>query len=137
MERDAKGRFLKGVTPKGAKVITEGEAKEQGRKGGLASGVARKKKQDLTSALRILLEREYKNKNGDVATGYEIAVAALFKRIQQGDVKALKYASELLGEYRRNIDISTTGMAVKIEVSDQRTAEALDKIIGENNADIQ
>lgn len=137
MARDSKGRFVKGEIPKGAKVITEGEAKERGRKGGLASGVSRKKKQDLTSALRILLEREYKNKKGEVATGYEIAVAALFKRIQQGDVKALKYASELLGEYRRNIDISTDGMAVRIEVSSQETAEALGRIIGENNADIQ
>lgn len=137
MERDAKGRFVKGQSGSPEKRFTAGQAQEIGRKGGLASVASKKKKQDLTSALRILLEREYKNKNGDVATGYEIAVAALFKRIQQGDVKALKYASELLGEYRRNIDISTTGMAVKIEVSDQRTAEALDKIIGENNTDIQ
>lgn len=137
MERDTKGRFVKGQSGSPEKRFTAGQAKEIGRKGGFASAASKKKKKDLTSALRILMEREYKNNHGDVATGYEIAVAALFKRIQQGDVKALKYASELLGEYRRNIDISTTGMAVKIEVSDQRTAETLDKIIGENNSNFQ
>lgn len=135
MERDTKGRFAKGN--KEGRKFNGGSAAENGRKGSLASAASKRKKQDLTSALRILLEREYKNKKGEVATGYEIAVAALFKRIQQGDVKALKYASELLGEYRRNIDISTDGMAVRIEVSSQETAEALGRIIGENNADIQ
>ena len=65
-------------------VRTEEEAKEKGRKGGIASGEARRKKKELRETLRALLEETTK----DGRTGMENIAIALLAEAEKGNVRA-------------------------------------------------
>lgn len=65
-------------------VRTEAEAKEKGRKGGIASGEARRKKKELRETLRALLEETTK----DGRTGMENIAIALLAEAEKGNVRA-------------------------------------------------
>lgn len=56
---------------------TKEEQRKIAKMGGIASGVARRKKSDLRKAMQIAMETVIKDKNGKEATGEEIAIAGL------------------------------------------------------------
>lgn len=127
-------KYQKGESGNPDKKFKSGEqAQEAGRKGGIASGESKREKNRLTDALRILLERQYTNKKGETSTGFEIAAIGQFKQLQKGDVKAFKLAAELLGEYRKNIDLTSGGQPINVQVADQETADLLDKVLKREN----
>lgn len=75
------------------------EARESGRKGGIASGVARRKKRELRFALLALMENEKNGKNG-----IERMAAALFRKALDGDIKAI----QLIDDYVSNARITAS-----------------------------
>ena len=72
-------------------VQSTAEARERGRRGGIASGEARRKKRDLRFALLALMETT----DDTGSTGTERLAAALFKKALEGDVKAIAMVQEL------------------------------------------
>lgn len=69
------------------------EARELGRKGGIASGEARRKKRDLRFALRALMD----DVDDSGKSGTERLAAALFAKALDGDVKAIEKVKDLVG----------------------------------------
>lgn len=64
------------------------EAAENGRKGGIASGKARREKADLRKQLQVFLESEaIKDKNGKPLTGAELMVKVAVKEMSKGNPK--------------------------------------------------
>ena len=74
------------------------KAVENGRKGGVASGEARRRKRDLRLALELLLEKEYTDKEGKVMTGAEAITAKLFEQAMKGNVKAFETIRSTVGQ---------------------------------------
>lgn len=69
------------------------EARELGRKGGIASGEARRRKKTLKEALLLALEIEKGDK-----TVQEIGVEALLQKYMSGDIQAFTTVRDTIGE---------------------------------------
>lgn len=69
------------------------EARKKGKKGGIASGEARRRKKTMRELLEIAMERP----QGDKTTAEAITVALLEKALS-GDVKAYEVVRDTLGE---------------------------------------
>lgn len=80
------------------KTPTSEEARERGKKGGIASGKARQEKKRLKDAVEKVLSMSYKDDNGDMLTGYEVAAIALFLKAKTGDVAAFNSLRDMIGE---------------------------------------
>ena len=64
------------------------EAAENGRKGGIASGKARRERADLRRQLQIFLEADdYSDKHGNKMTGAELMVKVAVKEMSKGNPK--------------------------------------------------
>lgn len=74
------------------------EARERGRKGGIASGQARRKKR----ALREYLEARLEIMTGDVSTA-EAITAALVDKALSGDMRAYETIRDTLGQNPRQM----------------------------------
>ena len=74
------------------------ELREQTRKGGIASGEARRKKRDLRLALEVLLESEFTDKNGTKMTGAEAITSKLFEQAMKGNVRAFETLRDTVGQ---------------------------------------
>lgn len=74
------------------------EAAENGRKGGIASGEARRQKRDLRRALEILLEKDYTDKKGKTMSGAEAITTKLFEQAMKGNVKAFETIRSTVGQ---------------------------------------
>ena len=74
------------------------EAAAKGRKGGVASGVSKRKKKDLRQALEELLDRKYTDKNGNKLTGTEAITAKLFEQAMKGNIKAFETIRSTVGQ---------------------------------------
>ena len=75
-------------------VQSKEEAKERGRKGGIASGKARREKKLLKDTLMALLE--LKDKKG--VSGQDNICIALYKRATNGDTKAFEIIRDTVGQ---------------------------------------
>lgn len=69
-----------------------------GRKGGIASGQAKRKKKLLKECLDELLEKEWENRNGEKMAGSEAISVALFKKALAGDMKAFEIVRDTAGQ---------------------------------------
>lgn len=69
------------------KTPTPKQARERGRKGGIASGQARREKKAFREAFNELLETTHEHQ-GEKGTGIELIAAAIFKQALEGDIKA-------------------------------------------------
>lgn len=77
-------------------VSSTDEARQRGHAGGIASGIARRRKRDLRLAMLALLDSKK-----DGRTGTERLVAALFEKGLSGDTKAIALIWELAKEGNR------------------------------------
>ena len=77
---------------------TEKEQREIQQKGGKASAEARRKKRDLREALEMLLEKDFKDRNGNVLSGTEVITAKLFEKASKGDVRAFETIRSTVGQ---------------------------------------
>ena len=80
------------------KPLSTKKAREIGSKGGKASAEARRKKRDLREALEMLLEKDFKDKNGNVLSGTEVITAKLFEKASKGDVRAFETIRSTVGQ---------------------------------------
>ena len=84
------------------KHFTSDQSREQavtnGQKGGIASAEARRRKRDLRQALEMLLERDYKDKHGNVISGTEALTTKLFEKAMKGDVRAFETIRSTVGQ---------------------------------------
>lgn len=77
---------------------TKEEQREIARKGGIASGEARREKRDLKRALEMLLEKEYTDKKGNSKSGAELLVFKQFEKALNGDTRAFEVVRDTAGQ---------------------------------------
>lgn len=87
---------------------TAEEAREKGRRGGKASGEAKRRRKALKESMEILLNMppNDKDKTALIKTGFSeeeinnslLLVVGLFSRAKRGDVQAFKELRTLIGE---------------------------------------
>ena len=70
------------------RVPTSSEARANGKKGGIASGEARRAKKSLREAMQILMDADLTGKDGKTMTGTEAMAAKAFQAALKGDWKA-------------------------------------------------
>lgn len=75
-------------------VRSENEAREKGKKGGIASGEARRKKKTIRETLEMMLS----GKMPDGATRQDAIVVALMEKALSGDVRAFEAIRDSIGE---------------------------------------
>ena len=116
-------------------VKTKEEARERGRRGGIASGEARRLKRSMRETALLIARTKLNEKDAEKlkplgidkgATYNDVIVAALYQKAQQKDTKAIKMWFEIIGEDPRlNNDTSklTQDMEYKRKDYDLRARE--------------
>lgn len=74
------------------------EAKKNGKKGGIASGEARRRKKLMREAFEELLSRDYHDQAGNVLDGTSALAAKVFKQAMDGDLKAFEIIRDTTGQ---------------------------------------
>lgn len=83
--------------------LSEKQRKEIARKGGKASGKARREKQNFQKAAQAILESDFYNKEqGRVLTGYEAIALKMFVKALEGNSKAAEFLRDTAGESPKN-----------------------------------
>lgn len=77
---------------------SEAETREMGKKGGQASGEARRRKRDIRLAVEALLEKEYKGKDGKILSGAEAITVKQMEKALKGDTKAFEVLRDTAGQ---------------------------------------
>ena len=90
---------------------SKAEARELGRKGGKASGEARRRSKTFREAALAALqvEQDFNLPNGEKlhATARDGVVLGMLQAAQRGNPKAAKWLADILGESSININLST------------------------------
>lgn len=73
-------------------------SQEEAKKGGIASGEARRAKRDLRKALEILLEKEYNDAKGNSKSGAELLAFKQFEKALAGDTRAFEIVRDTAGQ---------------------------------------
>lgn len=113
--------------------FTSDQDREAASRAGKKSAEVRRQKRTFVAALRALMEQDFKNKQGESASGFEIVAMGFFKKLQSGDPRAVKLAAELLGEYKQNIEVTDMTPHINLVVDSPKTAEAVKDIISNAN----
>jgi len=71
---------------------------EEQKKGGIASGEARRRKRDIRLAMEALLEKQYKGKNGEILSGAEAIAIKQMEKALKGDPKAFELVRDSAGQ---------------------------------------
>lgn len=74
------------------------EVRENGKKGGIASGEARRAKKSLREAMQILMDADLTGKDGKTMTGTEAMAAKAFQAALKGDWKAWELVRDTAGQ---------------------------------------
>lgn len=75
------------------------EARARGRKGGKASGEARRQKRDLRLAIERLLEQDFVDKKtGEVLSGAELITLKQMEKAMKGDWRAFQLLRDTAGQ---------------------------------------
>lgn len=115
------------------RIPTSEEARDIGRKGGIASGEARRRRKQLREDLLVMLDEEveFKTKDGQTvkATVQAGVARKLIKQASEGNLKAIELMAKLTGEFENRVKLEGTVEQVQVVVQDESTAEALNKIL--------
>lgn len=102
-------------------IRSEKEARELGKKGGIASGEARRQKADLRKTLETLMQ----GKDAEGKTYEEnIALGLMLNAIdgkKGGNPKAYEVIARMLGQYDNKEDENSQTPRLKIEIIDNET----------------
>lgn len=113
------------------------EARENGRKGGINSGKARKRKADLRKIAQQVLDGTYTDSNtGAQMTGEELVLNSIVANLHPNSKhwgKAMDLLVELLGadksrEEKQQIKAQTTLLKAKVDVLTGADTSALDRL---------
>ena len=114
-------------------VPTSDEAREYGRKGGIASGEARRKRKALREDIQVMLEEtvEFKDEDGKTIrkTLQEGIARKLIKQANEGNLKAIELIAKLLGEFEQKVKLDADVRGVQVIVGNPETAEKLNEIL--------
>lgn len=80
------------------KPLSTEKAREIGSKGGINSGEARRRKRDIRLAMEVLLEKQYKGKNGEILSGAEAIAIKQMEKALKGDAKAFELVRDSAGQ---------------------------------------
>lgn len=100
------------------------EAAENGKKGGIASGEARRARKTVQEALRALMDEKMPDSTGDTRLD-DFIRKAYENELKKPDLYSLLNLQKLLGEMIEKMEINT-GQA-------QSAKEALDVLLGRDN----
>lgn len=98
------------------------------KKGGIASGEAKRRKKLLKECLDELLEKDYMDKKGNKASGAEALASTLFKKALAGDLKAFELVRDTAGQ-------KPVERVMLAEVDQKTINEVEAMVLGEDNAD--
>lgn len=73
-------------------------SQEEAKKGGIASGEARRRRRDIRLALEALLEKTYKDRAGNELSGAEIIALKQMEKALKGDTKAFEIVRDTCGQ---------------------------------------
>lgn len=73
-------------------------SQEEAKKGGIASGEARRRKRDLRLAMEMLLEKDITDKNGKTVSGAEAIALKQFEKALKGDTRAFEMIRDTAGQ---------------------------------------
>ena len=100
-------------------------AAENGRKGGIASGIAKREKRRLSDALSAVLDESVARTDGSQMSRGGIIVRNILSRAKdEGTVRDLKTLMELTGDYTPSLDLDTAPVVI-LRPSE---LEAIDKL---------
>jgi len=77
---------------------TPEERQEIARKGGIASGEARRRRKSFSDVFETFLNGEYKDKKGKMASGAEVLGMKVVEKALKGDLKAFELIRDTVGE---------------------------------------
>ena len=77
---------------------TAEEQRKIAKMGGIASGEARRRKRDIKAALDLLLEKEFKGKDGELISGAEAIAMKQFEKALKGDTRAFETVRDTAGQ---------------------------------------
>ena len=97
------------------------EAAKNGKKGGVASGKARRDKKNLRQALEMLLEKDYSDKNGNTVSGTEAISVKLFEQAMKGNIKAFETIRSTVGQ--------DPVQKIQVQEISQEVIDELEKIV--------
>lgn len=102
------------------------KAVENGRKGGIASGEARKAKKSLREAMQALMDTDLTGKDGKTMTGTEAMAAKAFQAALKGDWKAWELVRDTAGQ--KPVDKVQMKTDVNIADSAERLSNMFEQI---------
>ena len=73
-------------------------SQDEAKRGGIASGEARRRKRDIRLALEALLEKTYKSNDGTELTGAEAIALKQMEKALKGDTKAFELVRDTAGQ---------------------------------------
>lgn len=121
------------------------EAVKAGRKGGIASGKARRQKANLKRTLETLLKldlpesdlkRQLETMGVDPSLEQGLAFSVLIREIQEGNLQSLRTLSELLGQTQTLADRKEQSARTKrIEAEAKRLEEEVERRSGRAGAE--
>ena len=88
--------------------LSESEARELGRKGGIASGAARRARKTMRERLTILGDEEITSKDGITKQREDVIALQIAAKAANGDLKAARLYNELMGYLKENGQDGTT-----------------------------
>lgn len=102
-------------------------SREEAKRGGIASGKARREKATLKKAIQALLNETYTDKNGKEATGAEILVMSMFK------IASNSKDRNAVNAFRAILDL--TGEAKEPDSAEDGELQKLDELLAQVRSD--
>ena len=98
-------------------------SQEEAKRGGIASGKARRERKTLADTLRVVLEEKA---NDAGLTRREANVAKVVKRLyDEGDIRDLKILADVLGESEQTINLKGVAPIVAKDAEDAAKIQGL------------
>ena len=98
-------------------------SQEEAKRGGIASGKARRERKTLADTLRVVLEEKA---NDAGLTRREAIVAKVVKRLyDEGDIRDLKILADVLGESEQTINLKGVAPIVAKDAEDAAKIQGL------------
>lgn len=100
------------------------EARERGKRGGIASGKARKKKKEFRDVFQALLDgKEAYGADEKKITGTEALAMSVFRQALKGDLRAFEIIRDTVGQ--------KPAERVEVAAIDQATKDDVERMISE------
>ena len=108
---------------------TASEQREIAKKGGIASGEARREKANLRRSLETLLEDDITDRNGKTLSGADAISTKLFEKALKGNTRAFEIIRDTVGQKPVDrIQVQDIDQAIVDEVEAMVLAEDLDEV---------